>query len=154
MILNIFKSKIEKEANLLVKKLHSLDKDLWLHIGHTLNSWKFPLEFYDVMPKWYLKNTSMKIAQKLINPVLEEIHKQFGHKEELRYHNVFRGKMSDLEFEYWYDNFSIGNINGKNRGGGDEYYDRKFAIEKLKWWEDEIWEKIKPLIQDESISNL
>lgn len=148
-LFSLFTPTHKQEADALIAKLKTIDKGVWLHIGHTLNGWEFPIDLYDVMPHWYLTNRSIKRAMKLISPVIKVIRDEFGNKEELRFHNVVRGSMSNLEFEYWYDNFSI--EGSKNTGQPENtYYERSYEMDRLEWWKDEIWEKIKPLLKEDS----
>lgn len=119
----------------LLLRLYCLDERLWLSFSEDFNSWKFPMEFYDLIPKWWRYKMPIKRASDLINPVMMAIREKFGHKEELRFHNVDRGGMTNDEFEYWY---SI----HENGAKAEEYYNRRFEIESIKWWEDDVYEKL------------
>lgn len=122
-------------SNRLVQRLRSMEKEKWIYISHTFNSWEFPVEFYDLIPKWWNQPVHYKRKCKVINPLMTIVDKHFTRKEQLRYHNVFRGKMSNDEFEYWF----YLDTNGLDI---TEYYERKWKIEGLRWWQDDVFEKL------------
>jgi hypothetical protein len=122
----------------IIKRLLKTDKKYWIAIGHDLNGWIMPPQFYDLIPSWWNRNGG--IARKsfvFIRPISEIIDSEFSRKEQLRFHNVFKGKMTDAEFEYWWQNTTI------NRENTLAYYDKAFFIEKVEWWKDDIFEAIK-----------
>ncbi len=123
----------------LLKRLESLDKRDWLWYGHQFNNWAFPIEFYDLIPKWYRRHGRYIGDRrfKIINPVCERIRDAFSLKDELWFNNVVNGRMSESEFEYW---FSLRNGNTET-----SYYHRLFEVKELKWWEDETFEKLKSI---------
>jgi len=134
----------------IIKRLYEIPKDQWIPIYSKFNIWEFPEQFYDLIPMidpycWkgigYKKkcNTALKI----IAPVLAIITKEFGEKELLRYHNVNYGDMTYDEFEYWYEKVRPHiNIVGKTSIQSSEYHNRKNKINKIKFWEDDIFEKL------------
>lgn len=131
----------ERLAKKLVKRIYSLPKEEWIEVEHTFNRWRFPMKFYDLMPKWWLKKWDKQKGEraiKIISPVMNIVHKEFGNKEELRYHNVYLGKMTNDEFEYWYD-FARGTESIS------AYYDKKFNVEKIKWWDEDVYKKLSEL---------
>jgi hypothetical protein len=121
-----------------VMRLISLNKNNWIRYGNKFNSWEFPIEFYDLIPKWWTIGSDIHRASKIIRPIRKIITDTFGEKEELRYHNVVNGKMSDSEFEYWWT------IRDDNLDGDKfkSYYDKKFKMEELEWWKEEVFNKI------------
>lgn len=129
-------------AKKLVKRLHTIDKEQWIRINHTFNRWDFPIEFYDIMPKWWLDESRqgwMDRKHEIISPVMEVIDTVFSRKEQLMYHNVTVGKMTEQEFEYWYD------MNTKDDKKVIDFYTRESLINSIKWWEDETFEKLSKL---------
>lgn len=139
----IFEDYIDnKLSQKIIKRLLSTPKDEWLSIGHTFNRWEFPIEFYDLIPSWWSKEWDKHLrdrAFRITNSVASEISKEFSTKEQLRFHNVTIGSMTDEQFEYWF-----GNIRN-NPNSSSIYYDRMFNIEKIKWWEDDTYSKIEKL---------
>lgn len=124
----------------LLKRLESLDRRDWLWYDNQFNNWGFPVEFYDLIPRWWNSSKVRKGRRfELIWPVCERIQNEFSRKDQLRFHNVGERRMSEAEFDYWY---SITKIN-------DEavriYYHRYYEVRKLKWWEDETFEKLKSI---------
>lgn len=124
-----------RRAKRLIKRLYELPKENWLRIDHTLNRWEFPMEFFDLMPHWWLLKKDMDRQMAIISPVMHIVNEEFGRKEQLRYHNVFNGKMTNEEFEYWF------NLN-RNDIDIHTYYDRKHKVKTLNWWQDDIFQKL------------
>ncbi len=130
-----------EEDKVLIEKLlnrfYESPKDMWIYYDHTFNSWEFPLEFYDLIPNWWF-DSSMDRKHQVLKPIAKLVKDEFGLKEELRYHNVQKGDMTDEEFEYWF----------KNK---DEewffynYYDKKRNIEKIQWWKEDVYQKLVEL---------
>lgn len=122
----------------LIERLKTFDEDRWIDIAHTFNGWVFPTGFYDLVPNWWRMGTREHLV---LRPLMQMVTDKFGNKEQLRFHNVSMGNMSNEEFEYWY---SI-------RDNPDDkiytdYCNKRHAIEKLHWWKDEIFEKLKPVL--------
>jgi hypothetical protein len=134
----------QRRANKMIAKLHTLPKDSWIALARQLNGWEFPMEFREFTPRWWGKKGkwNSKRMMAIISPLMKVVNDEFGNKEQLRYHNVFKGKMTNAEFEYWYENISV--INSKNRTDEafNKYYDRRRKIEELEWWKDEVYEKL------------
>lgn len=126
----------KKLSRKILNRLESLDRNKWLYIGDRFNRWEFPIEFYDLIPKWYMLGCNVKRAMLITSLTMQRIRTEFGYKEELRAHNVGM-KMTNDEFDFWYDN-----VRGSNNGNIDSYYDRVFKMEEIHWWEDAVWAKI------------
>jgi hypothetical protein len=103
------------------------------------------MKFYDLVPTWWLKKKKADRPMRIISPLMDIVKNEFGEKEQLRYHNVYKGKMTNAEFEYWWDNFSNTN-RSKPSVFNDEkhkkYYERSCIINELHWWEDDVFEKL------------
>jgi hypothetical protein len=125
----------------LLKRLESLDKDYWLWYGHQFSDWRFPVEFYDLIPRWYSKRGRYirDRRYKLTRPIFERIYSEFSVEEQLRFHNVIVGRMSEAEFDYWYS------ISCTDKEAERTYYDRHFYVKQLRWWENEIFEKLRSI---------
>ena len=128
----------ERLAQRLIERLYTLEEWQWIPAEHTFNSWKFPLEFYDLIPKWWKRGMKINRAMRVISPVMDVVHTKFGRKEELRYHNVHKGKMTNDEFEFWYNL----DRNGNNLS---DYYDKRYKVEQIKWWDEETFKKLSEL---------
>ncbi len=128
----------------IMERLNETEKSEWLRIANTFNSWEFPISFYDLIPKWWGK-PGMNQAAEVITPIIDRVKREFGEKEMLRFHNVTKGRMSDSEFEYWFDNLSTSGVDKEYA----KYYNRKCFIQSLNWWEDEVFEKLQRLIKTE-----
>src|ERR1700679_943454 len=121
----------------MIDRLWTIDKREWLSIGHGLNNWEFSHHFYDLIPKWWNKRPRKWVV--FLQPISDVIDKEFSHKEQLRYHNVQCGSITNEEFEYWYDH-----VRGDGRNAEKtDYYDRRRYIDRIEWWKDEVFEAIK-----------
>ena len=129
----------------LMERLNETKKSEWLRIANTFNSWEFPISFYDLIPKWWGK-PGMNKASEVITPIIDRVKREFGEKEMLRFHNVTTGRMSNDEFEYWFDNISTLMGSGKEV---DKYYERLYFMQSIHWWEDEVFEKLQKLVKTE-----
>jgi polyhydroxyalkanoate synthesis regulator phasin len=127
----------------MLAKLHSLPKEEWIRIGHQFNSWTFPMEFYEFMPNWWVKKGKWNgdRAYRIVHPICETVRNEVGEKEGLRYHNVYKGKMTNEEFEYWFANIRMQSKN-INEDLTRKYYDRRVKMDTVRWWEDEVFEKL------------
>lgn len=130
------------QAYRIKKRLLSFDKELWLNFGWQFNFWEFPIQFYDLIPFWYRYGCNNKFASKLLCPMNDEIRRVFTEKEQLRYHNVFKGKKTDEEFEFWFSN----RIKNNN-----DYYYMRYEVDKIKWWEKDVYKK---LVENELVSDI
>lgn len=134
----------KRRANRMVAKLHTLPKENWIAFDWQFNRGEFPIEFREFTPIWWCKKGKFNSERMMtiISPLMDVVEDEFGEKEQLRFHNVFKGKMTNAEFEYWYENISM--INGKNRTdeARNKYYDRRRKIDELEWWKDEVFDKL------------
>lgn len=130
----------KKDENLskkLVKRLFTLQFWEWFGVSHNFNNWLIHEKFYDLIPKdwnnYKVYNCDRKY--KIITPLMDEINKGISKKASLRFHNVDRGKMNDIEFNAWYEN-------KENFLWCEKYNERKEAMENLEWWEDDVFNKL------------
>lgn len=125
------------------KRLMATDKIYWIYIQHTLNMWRIPEQFYDLRPLWWKFGKLPRKTYNFINPIMQIVNAQFSEKEKLRYHNVYVGKMTNEEFEYWYENCSMRSPEPKNNESINIYYERRWFIDKIEWWKDDVFNVIK-----------
>lgn len=130
-----------RRAKKMVAKLHTLPKESWIAIDRQFNVWEFPMEFREFMPRWWMKKRTIERAMAIISPLMKVVKNEFGNKEQLRFHNVFKGKMTNAEFEYWYENVSMSNGN-RSEEAVKKYYERRRKVDELEWWKDEVFEKL------------
>ncbi|HNQ42536.1 MAG TPA: hypothetical protein PKL22_10600 [Saprospiraceae bacterium] len=129
-------------ARKLVERLKSLpdDEGQWIGYYDTFNKWEFPVEFYDLIPMGWtaeLSREAMKKKSEIIHDVMEVVKNKYGDKEILRRHNVnHHHSMTNEEFEHWYSLSSDKQT---------EYHERRMYIERIHWWKDEVFKKIKSL---------
>jgi hypothetical protein len=131
-------------AQKMVDRLNSFPKEKWIFFYHDFNRWAFPMEFYDLLPSWWLtKGEFGKRRYNILSPVCDLIRFHFTEKQLLAFHNCYMGNMTEKEFEYWYEisRFSSDEVLQK-------YYDRSRKIEELHWWKDEVFEKIEKIQND------
>lgn len=130
-------------CNKIANRFNMLDKNMWLSYGHTFNRWQFPEDFYDLMPRWYRKGNRGRLNTNrymtIYRTAAKLVDSHFTNKEQLRYHNVIMGKMSEGEFEYWYENISRINVTDQVI---NKFYARRDKINEIEWWKDEVFEKI------------
>lgn len=119
-----------------IKRLLSIEKNKWVAINHTFNRWQIPPEFYDLIPKWWGYNNLPKKTFAFIRPIMEIVDNIFTKEEQLRYHNVEKGKMTDAEFTYWY---SIERFEKDIM----KYYEKRKYMDSIEWWKDDVFGKIK-----------
>ena len=51
--------------------------------------------------------------------------------------------MSEKEFDYWWENI----MDCESEVIDDTYFKKRFYMEDVEWWEDEVFEKIKRAIE-------
>jgi len=127
----------------IIKKLLTIDKNYWMGINHTLNRWRIPQELHSIFPRWYKKSRLPKKAFAFITPIMKIIDAEFSHEEQLRYHNVVKGKMTDAEFDYWYSQDRFGKLS-------EEYYIKREYMDKIDWWKEDVFEKIKTTLETDT----
>ncbi len=120
----------------IIERIQSIDRRQWIAIEHKFNRWEFPVEFYNLIPKWW-KGFGDDQHHDFISPVCNFISNNFNNKEKLEYHNVWNGCMTLEEFEYWW--------NTRNTIKNTEYYHKRSNIQKIKWWEDDVYNKLSEL---------
>lgn len=139
----------QEDKKLLIKVFEIIDKsqkeDL-LEFYRDFNYGKIPLPMYHLIPDWWTLDNERRFQFTI--KVLDKIRTVCTEKELSKNHNVFHGKMSYDEFEYWFDNCSL------RSGKFDEnFYPRRNTIENLHWWKDDVFNKLveafPEIIQDE-----
>lgn len=130
-----------------IKRLLSIDKSRWIGINRTFNFWSIPPEFYDLIPKWWKYNKLPRKTFAFIRPVMQIIDDVFTKEEQLRYHNVQKGKMTDAEFTFWNSMDSFGEERVSR------YYDRADYMDKIEWWKDDVFEKIKTALETDTLKS-
>ncbi len=130
----------DRSSKKILNRLKGLKTDMWLYYYEKFNSWEFPLEFYDLIPIWWKSGSNPKRALKVLDLVMKEIKIKFSEKEQLRYHNVSNGRMTNEEFDFWYD--VIRTDNYEDTPEKKKYYDRSFAVETIQWWKDDVYNKL------------
>jgi hypothetical protein len=137
-----------KRANKMIAKLHTLPKENWLAYDRQFNRWEFPMDFREFTPSWWGKKERWYSKRKMaiISPLMEIVMNEFGYKEQLRYHNVFKGKMTNAEFEYWYENKIMTSSKNRTDEAFNKYYDRRRKLEELEWWKDDVYVKLSTVL--------
>lgn len=120
----------------LVRRLYSTPKNEWLEILHNFNGWGFPLSFFDLIPRWWASDHDTMRKYNVIKPVMKIVKKEFSEEERLRYHNVSCLNMNNKEFDYWFKNVSYNHSE-------TNYYSRRFKMNGLEWWRDDVYEKLE-----------
>jgi len=135
---------LQIQAYRIKRRLLSFDKVRWIDFGWQFNNWDFPIEFYDLIPYWYRYGSHFKSGSKLIRPLMREIDKNFSNKEQLRHHNVLRGRMTDEQFNFWYDTCSLSNAyRNSKEDSWDNFYFREKGFKQIEWWKDEVYESLE-----------
>ena len=136
-----------RKAKRMVAKIHTIPKEKWMELEHQFNRWQFPMEFREFAPRLWGKKGKWDSERMsaIISPLVKVVNDEFGHKEMLRFHNVCKGKMTNIEFEYWYDNVSMSNRN-RSEDAFRKYYDRRKKIDELEWWKDDVFEKLSTVL--------
>ncbi len=139
-----------RRSKLILERLLLFPIEHWAYFWGEFNSWRFPHGFRDLRPFWW-DQKGKKIGErmrKLNADVFNKIKVTIPQKELLRVHNVGRlGGMTNDEYEYWWNVSHVDNCNGIDL----TYYERKQVLEKLHWWEDDVFEKIKEIIESNDI---
>lgn len=118
----------------LIKKLNSLPEDNWIEYAHTFNKWEFPMDFYNLIPKWWgLKN--MDRMYEVIRSVHDAIRVKFGEKEEMKYHHLNELKSTEGAFEDWWAK--------RNSDEIEEHIRRSIKYESIKWWKDDVFNRLQ-----------
>jgi len=151
---NIIQNYFDKRLGAkIVDRIKRSDKSLWLYYHHEINNWGLPPEFYDLMPRWMRRRTKTGIYVErhmtIYRIVSAFIRQHFTHKDELRYHNVVVGRMSKGEFDYWYDNCFLSSPKCDDEAI-NKFYDRRNFYESIEWWRDDVFIKIKGIIEQPS----
>jgi len=125
-------------ANKLLERLLSRDKKEWMYFYHCFNTWQFPPTFYDLIPEWWGRPLKGDRMYFVISKVISEIRNEISEKELLRFNNVRMGKMTNDEYEYWWE----------IKGDDDRmmaFYKRQNYYHSVKFWQDNVFKKIESL---------
>lgn len=80
---------------------------------------------------------------------MDIIDRNFSHEEQLRFHNVTIGKMTNKEFDYWYHYVCL-SVSNEKEYSAISYYDKRSFMEEIEWWKDDSF--VKSSVMDWSIS--
>lgn len=127
----------------IIRKIKTIDKLQWTGMEHTFNRWEWPRQLWQFIPPWWLDEKLPRKAYVFLRPICDLLKSTFTDKERSRYHNVIMGRMTEGEFEYWYENLSL--VRGDEKTNA-AYYDKVNFMEQLEWWKDDVFAAIQQAV--------
>lgn len=87
----------------LLERIKTLSEPEMIEVAHALNHWRTHPLIVDIMPDGWSWSGDEPIRKAPQSIAMRYVTETVGRKAQLRFHNVTNGRMTEEEFEKWWN---------------------------------------------------